>query len=101
MAAIHKVKISLEQFSLLRKGKKRALLRKGDRKYRIGDYLILHEWNGYSIDRIMPVKISHVESLSEKIDCEGDWVILSFASLGVDDYKIMAYEAIERLGDAL
>ena len=50
----HELKIRPEYFSAVRSGHKRFELRKNDRNFKIGDRLVLCEWNesGYSGEKV-------------------------------------------------
>lgn len=57
---IHELKILPEHFKAVADGTKRAELRKNDRNYKVGDVLMLLEWdNGYK-DGIASKTVTHV-----------------------------------------
>lgn len=45
---VHKLKINVKYFEAVKYGIKKFIVRKYDRKFRIGDILILQEWDGNS-----------------------------------------------------
>lgn len=61
MAKIHDVKLLTAYFDDVRRGRKKAELRKNDRNYAVGDMLLLREYDGQDYTgRKMLVQITHI-----------------------------------------
>jgi ParB family chromosome partitioning protein len=76
----HELKIRPEFFSAVRSGDKRFELRKDDRGFKVGDRLVLREWddNGYS---------------GEQVCCRIDYILKGYA--GLDEcYAILSITLI-------
>lgn len=85
----HQLKIWPQFFDAWRTGKKRAEIRKNDRDYRVGDVVVLNEWDpkkgkgGTYTRRALRTEILNVTHLSDvpgTHKSDGDFVVLSLAS---------------------
>ncbi|MDR2866228.1 MAG: DUF3850 domain-containing protein [Methanomassiliicoccaceae archaeon] len=79
-SVVHELKIKPEYFLAVRSGHKKFELRKNDRNFKIGDELILCEWdeNGYS---------------GEKVRCRIEYLLKGHDGLG-EDYVILGISLI-------
>ena len=76
-ATIHKIKIHPKWFGYVDMQQKNAELRKNDRDYRVGDYLLLQEWDdGYTQNECL-VRITHVLHDYEMKEIRDGFAILS------------------------
>lgn len=92
---IHEIKIRPEYFDAVCKREKTFELRRNDRNYKKGDYLVLKEWDGYFTGReitryvnyilfdwmveglesgycIMNLKLSHLHAVLDETDKGGE-----------------------------
>ncbi|WP_241602792.1 DUF3850 domain-containing protein [Rosenbergiella nectarea] len=101
MAVIHELKINPEYFVEVKDGRKKAELRKADREFLRGDYLLLREWNGYRFDRQLPVKVTHILPVRDFIPGGDDWVIMSFRMVTLDDISEIISAKVNDAGESL
>lgn len=64
---VHELKLSDEFFDHVRIGKKNFEIRRNDRNYRVGDHLLLKEWNGVRYTgRTLLRKIVYITDYDQK-----------------------------------
>lgn len=69
-------------FREVESGNKKFELRKNDRNFTVGDYVVLREWNFSSYTgRAILAKITYILSIKELIKTKEEWVIFSITSL--------------------
>lgn len=72
---IHELKIESKYFNDILKGIKKFEIRKNDRNYQVGDYLILKEWNGSNYTKTsIRVVVIYITDYMQK----PDYVVLGF-----------------------
>lgn len=57
---IHEIKIRPEYFDAVAKREKTFELRRNDRNYKKGDYLVLKEWDGYFTGRVITRYVNYI-----------------------------------------
>lgn len=85
MSVIHSLKIRPMFFAAVSVGAKRAEIRKNDRDFQCGDYLLLREWEGKYTGRKLIVKVTHILPVEKLIGDGRDWVMLSITFIGARD----------------
>jgi hypothetical protein len=80
-AAIHKLKIDPKWFAAVEVGIKRAEIRKNDRGFRVGDVLLLQEWNKGYTGRECLVRVTHILHDYEFRGLANGYVALSISLL--------------------
>ncbi|RDL15932.1 DUF3850 domain-containing protein [Serratia fonticola] len=86
VSVIHSLKIEPVFFASVSLGVKKAELRKNDRNFQCGDFLLLREWEkgGYTGVKLI-VKVTHVLPVGKFIDDGSDWVVLSITFVSARD----------------
>lgn len=74
----HELKIVPEYFKPVDEGEKKFEIRKADRDFKVGDYLILREWNrGKYTDRYTIVQITYIYQGDGSYGLSEEYCILS------------------------
>lgn len=77
---IHELKIKPEYFQAVWNGQKRAELRKDDRDYKVGDLLVLKEWDGEKhTGSVVAVRVTHILRNCPEYGLADGYCILSIA----------------------
>ena len=72
----HNLKIFPQYFEAIKCGEKTFEVRKKDRNYQVGDYLILKEWDGMTCSgREITAKVTYI--LDDPLYCKSNMVIMA------------------------
>ena len=72
---VHELKILPEYFEAVKNKSKKFEVRKNDRDFKVGDTIMLLEWNGEYTGRFLIAQITYI--LNDKKYCAKDMVIMS------------------------
>ena len=81
MTTIHKLKIDPKWFAAVEARTKTCEVRKNDRDFRVGDILLLQEWNDGYTNRECLVRVTHVLHDFDFKGLADGYVALSFSPL--------------------
>lgn len=81
---IHELKILPCYYNEVLKGNKAFEYRKDDRGFKVGDLIILNEWNNDFTGRSILVEITYI--LKDVMNLPKDYVILSIRKISKEDY---------------
>ncbi|MBU4680423.1 DUF3850 domain-containing protein [Cedecea davisae] len=100
MAKVHSLKIWPAFYEAVLYGYKKAELRKSDRDFNCGDYIVLREWwdNKYSGNKVI-VKITHILPVEGMIEGGFDWVVLSISPINSNDTAALIDAVFEEAED--
>lgn len=79
MVKVHELKINPEYFSAIKDGRKRFELRYDDRNFRVGDVLILKEWNGDFTGKSLECDVKYILKNFDGL-CDG-YIIISLSDI--------------------
>lgn len=85
MSVIHDLKIDPLFFNAVANGEKKAEVRKNDRNFKCGDFLLLREWDGKYTGNKLVVKVTHISPLGLFIG--GNWVVMSVSHIENNDIQ--------------
>ncbi|MEH6016916.1 DUF3850 domain-containing protein [Klebsiella variicola] len=85
MSVIHSLKIGPLFFNAVANGEKKAEVRKNDRDFKCGDFLLLREWEGEYSGNKLVVKFTHICPLGLFIG--GNWVVMSVSHIEDNDIQ--------------
>ncbi|HGW4349210.1 DUF3850 domain-containing protein [Klebsiella pneumoniae] len=85
MSVIHDLKIGPLFFNAVANGEKKAEVRKNDRNFKCGDFLLLREWDGKYSGNKLVVKVTHICPLGLFIG--GNWVAMSISHIEDNDIQ--------------
>ena len=72
----HNLKIFPQYFEAIKYGEKTFEVRKKDRNYQVGDYLILQEWDGMTCSgREITAKVTYI--LDDPLYCKSNMIIMA------------------------
>ena len=74
----HELKIAPQWFKEVDEGRKKAEVRRFDRDYRVGDLLILREWEDEYTRRETAVEITHILHEWDTSGLKADYCVISF-----------------------
>ena len=87
MSVIHDLKIGPLFFNAVANGEKKAEVRKNDRDFKCGDFLLLREWEvEYSGNKLV-VKVTHILPLDRLVVGGGNWVMMSVSHIEKSDIQ--------------
>ncbi len=87
MSVIHSLKIGPMFFNAVANGEKKAEMRKNDRDFKCGDFLLLREWEGEYSGNKLVVKVTHILSLDGLVVGSGNWVMMSVSHIENNDIQ--------------
>lgn len=87
MSVIHRLKIGQLFFNAVANGEKKAEVRKNDRDFKCGDFLVLHEWEGEYSGNKLVVKVTHILPLDGLVVGGGNWVMMSVSHIEESDVQ--------------
>ena len=86
----HELKICRQHYEDILSNRKKFEVRKNDRNYQVGDFLVLHEFHdGDYTDRCMPLRITYI--LDDPKYCKQGYVIMSVEHTSVTPTRIRSY----------
>lgn len=91
---IHSLKTNKRSFATHEKGKRSFEIRKGDRPYKIGDYLALNEWNGTEYTgRSILYKVVNV--IDDSSMCKDDYVVLGIVPCKIKSIDVLTKRVVK------
>lgn len=86
----HELKINRQYYEDILSNRKKFEVRKNDRNYQVGDFLLLREWHdGEFTDRCMPVKVTYI--LDDPQYCKQGYVIMTVEDTSIPPDRIRSY----------
>lgn len=87
MSVIHDLKIGPLFYNAVANGEKKAEVRKNDRDFKCGDFLLLREREGEYSGNKLVVKVTHILPLDGLVVGGGNWVMMSVSHIEDNDIQ--------------
>ncbi|HHS9776162.1 TPA: DUF3850 domain-containing protein [Raoultella ornithinolytica] len=87
MSVIHSLKIGPLFFNAVANGEKKAEVRKNDRDFKCGNFLLLREWDGEYSGNKLVVKVTHILPLDGLAFGGGNLVVMSISHIEESDIQ--------------